>query len=60
MEIVKYNVYLNEYQDQKLKVLASRQGKDPEEIVNNAVFGYLAIVGPYAEDIEEPLDDISP
>ena len=53
MGITKYNVYLSEYQDHKVKVLAMQKGVEPEEIVNNAVYGYLAIVDPYAVDDED-------
>lgn len=55
-EITKYNVYLNESQQRKLDLLAFTTGKSPEEIVNNSVYGYLAIVDPLAEDTEPPQD----
>ncbi len=55
-EITKYNVYLNEYQQSKLNLLAATTGRDPEEIINNSVYGYLAIVDPLAEDTEPAQD----
>ena len=56
-KIIKYNVYLNERQDRKLKLLAGTRGKEPEEIINNAVYGYLAIVDPFAEDEDGDASD---
>ena len=53
-KITKYNVYLNENQNSKLNMLAATTGRAPEELVNNAVYSYLAIVNPFAEDKEPP------
>ena len=55
-EITKYSVYLNEHQQHKLDLLAATTGKDPEEIINNAVYSYLLIVDPLAEDTDPPQD----
>lgn len=55
-EITKYNVYLNEHQQHKIDLLAFTKGCEPEEIVNNAIYSYLAIVDPLAEDKEPPED----
>ena len=55
-EITKYNVYLNENQQRKLDLLAFSTGKSHEELINNAVYGYLAIVDPQADDTEPPQD----
>lgn len=52
-KITKLNVYLNEYQYAKLCAVAESLGKDPEEVANNAVYSYLAIVDPAAEDDED-------
>lgn len=51
-EITKYNVYLNENQTRKLNMLAATTGREPEEVINDAVYGYLAIVDPFAEERE--------
>jgi hypothetical protein len=53
-EITKYNVYLSEQQAHKVELLSMTTGREPEEIVNNAVYGYLAIADPFAEDREPP------
>lgn len=53
-EIIKYNVYLNEQQARKAEMLAAAKGYELEEIINNAVYGYLAIADPLAEDKEPP------
>ena len=52
-KITKLNVYLNEYQYAKLCAVAASLGKDPEEVANDAVYSYLAIVDPYAVDEED-------
>ena len=52
-KITKLNVYLNEYQYDKLCAVAASLGKDPEEVANDAVYSYLAIVDPYAVDEED-------
>ena len=54
--ITKLNLYVNEEQYRKLCVLAERKGVEPEQIANEAVYGYLAIVDPYAIDY----DDMTP
>lgn len=51
-EITKYNVYLNETQAKKVELLAATTDREPEEVVNDAVYGYLAIADPFAEDRE--------
>ena len=51
-EITKYNVYLNENQTRKLNMLAATTGREPEEVINDAVYGYLAIADPFAEERE--------
>lgn len=51
-EITKYNVYLSEQQAHKVDLLSMTTGREPEEIVNNAVYGYLSIADPYAEERE--------
>ena len=55
-DITKYNVYLSEQQAHKVDLLSMTTGRDPEEIVNDAVYGYLAIADPFAEDMEPPED----
>lgn len=52
--ITKLNLYLSKSQYQKLCLLADTLGRDPEEVANNAVYGYLAIADPFAEDREPP------
>lgn len=52
-KITKLNVYLNEYQYDKLCAVAASLGKDPEEVAQNVMIGYLAIVEPAAEDEPE-------
>ena len=49
-EITKYNVYLSEQQAHKVDLLSMTTGREPEEIINDAVYGYLAIADPFAED----------
>lgn len=56
-KITKLNVYLNEYQYDKLCAVAASLGKEPEEVANDAVYSYLAIVDPAAEDEDLELDD---
>ncbi|MBR3142021.1 MAG: hypothetical protein IKF09_02605 [Clostridiales bacterium] len=51
-EITKYNVYLSEQQAHKVDLLSMTTGREPEEIINDAVYGYLAIADPFAEDSE--------
>ena len=51
-KITKLNLYLSEYQYEKLCLVASSLNKTPEEVANNAVYGYLAIVDPFATDEE--------
>lgn len=52
-EITKYNVYLNENQQQKLNLLAMATGREPEQIINEAVYSYLLIVDPFDIDDDE-------
>ena len=40
-----------------MKLLAGTRGKEPEEIIKNAVCGYLAIVDPFAEDEDGDASD---
>lgn len=56
-KITKLNVYLNEYQYDKLCAVAASLGKDPEEVANDAVYSYLAIVDPADEDEDLEVDD---
>ena len=56
-EITKYNVYLNEKQVHKLVLLAAHLGKTPEEVINDTVYSYLAIVDPYAIDYDDMTAD---
>lgn len=51
-EITKYNVYLNEQQARKVDIIAATTGREPEEVVNDAVYGYIAIADPFVEDRE--------
>lgn len=53
-DITKLNLYLNEKQYRKLCLVAETENISPEEVANNAVYGYLAIVDPFAEDREPP------
>ena len=53
-EITKLNLYLNDKQYQKLCLVAEMTNKSPEEVANNAIYSYLAIVDPFAEDRELP------
>ena len=55
-KITKYSVYLSEQQARKVALLATTLGKEPEEVVNDAVYGYLAIATPFVEDREPPED----
>ena len=52
-KIIKLDLYLNEEQYHKLCLVAYSLNKEPEEVANNAVYGYLAIVDPYAVDEED-------
>lgn len=52
-EITKLDLYLSEYQYRKLNQLSLKRDKSPEEIANEAVYGYLAIVDPFAVDYED-------
>lgn len=45
----------NEYQYHKLCAVAASLHKSPEEVAQNVLIGYLAIVEPAAED--EPVDE---
>ena len=56
VNITKLNLYLNDEQYQKLCLVAESENKSPEEVANNAVYGYLAIVDPFAIDY----DDMTP
>lgn len=55
-EIRKLDLYVNEDQYHKLCLLATQKGVDPEQIANEAIYSYLAIVDPCAIDY----DDMSP
>lgn len=55
-DITKLNLYLSEQQYQKLSLLAESLNKEPEEVANNAVYGYLAIADPFVEEHEPPQD----
>lgn len=55
-EITKLNLYLSEAQYHKLCLLAEQKGVDPEQVANECVYNYLAIVDPYAVDY----DDMTP
>lgn len=48
--ITKLDLYLNEYQYEKLCLVAESLNKTPEEVANESVYSYLAIVDPFAED----------
>ncbi len=52
-KIIKLDLYLNEDQYNKLCLVANALNKEPEEVANNAVYGYLSIVDPYAVDEDE-------
>ena len=54
--ITKLNLYLNEYQYKKLCQLAETSGKTPEQVANESIYSYLAIVDPFAVDY----DDMTP
>lgn len=54
--IRKMNLYVNDDQYEKLLILAEQKGVEPEQIANEAVYGYLAIVDPFAIDY----DDMTP
>ena len=53
-EITKLNLYLNEKQYRRLCLVADLRNISPEEAANNAVYGYLLITDPFAEDREPP------
>lgn len=53
-EITKLNLYLSEEQYRKLCLVAKANCESPEEVANNAVYSYLAIVDPFSEDREPP------
>ena len=55
--ITKLNLYLSEYQYSKLCLVAESLNKSPEEVANEAVYSYLAIVDPFATDEEDELDE---
>lgn len=56
--ITKLNLYLSESQYQKLCLLANSLGREPEEVANDAVYGYLAITSPFeVNDDWEPPED---
>lgn len=56
--IEKLNLYLSEAQYRKLCLLANSLGREPEEVANDAVYGYLAITDPFAaNDDQEPTED---
>lgn len=55
-DITKLNVYLNELQYHKLCLLANQKGVTPEQVANEALYSYLAIVDPFAVDY----DDMTP
>lgn len=56
--ITKLNLYLSETQYQKLCMLANALGREPEEVANDAVYGYLAITSPFeVNDDREPAED---
>ena len=54
MSIEKYNIYLNEQQQDKLNLLAATTGRSQEEILNNAAYSYLLIADPLADETEPP------
>ena len=51
--ITKMNLYLSEQQYKKLCLLARSLNKEPEEVANDAVYGYLAIANPFAADNDQ-------
>ena len=51
-DIINLNLYLNEEKYHKLCIVVESRDLSPEEVANNAVYGYLAIVDPFAEDQE--------
>ena len=53
MSETKLNVYLDEYQYHKLCAVAASLHKSPEEVAQNVLIGYLAIVEPVPEDETE-------
>ena len=55
-DITKLALCLSEYQYRKLNQLSFKRDKSPEEIANEAVYSYLAIVDPFAVDY----DDMTP
>ena len=54
VNITKLNLYLSEEQYRKLCLVAEVREVSPEEVANDAVYGYLAIADPFAEDREPP------
>lgn len=56
-DITKLNLYLSEIQYQKLCLLADTLGRDPEEVANDAVYSYLAIADPFADDDDRELEE---
>lgn len=50
MEKIKLDIYLDEYQYHKLCAVAASLHKTPEEVAQNVLIGYLAIVEPIPED----------
>lgn len=46
MDKTKLDIYLDEYQYKKLCAVAASLHKSPEEVAQNALIGYLAIVEP--------------
>ena len=50
---INVDLHLTEEQYNKLFLVADALKKEPEEVINNVVYGYLAIVEPYATDDEE-------
>lgn len=52
-EITKLNLYVNENQYNKLCLLAEQKGVEPEQIANEAVYSYLAIVDPFSIDYDD-------
>lgn len=46
MSETKLNVYLDKYQYHKLCAVAASLQKSPEEVAQNVLIGYLAIVEP--------------
>lgn len=53
MDKTKLDIYLDEYQYHKLCAVADSLHKRPEEVAQNVLIGYLAIVELAAEDEPE-------